>query len=47
MAKMQRTAGTMDGVSGVSEIGVRDLSYKMVFIACNVTNTDSRFGFKH
>ena len=33
MAKMQRTAGTMDGVSGLSEIGVRDLSYKMVFIA--------------
>ena len=35
----------MDGVSGLSEIGVKDLSYKMVFIACYVHSQDTRFGF--
>lgn len=46
MSKMQRNdARPMDGVSGLSEIGVRDLSYKMVFIACHVSTTDTRFGF--
>ena len=35
----------MDGVSGLKMIGVRDLSYKQVFIACSVHCGDSRFGF--
>jgi DNA replication licensing factor MCM6 len=37
LSKMQRNdARPMDGVSGLAETGVKDLSYKMVFIACNV-----------
>ena len=35
----------MDGVSGLKKIGVKDLSYRMVFIACSVHTGDSRFGF--
>ena len=30
----------------MKQVGVKDLSYKMVFIACNVHNGDSRFGFQ-
>jgi hypothetical protein len=30
---------------GFKKIGVKDLSYKMVFIASSVSNADSRFGF--
>lgn len=30
----------------MKQVGVKDLSYKMVFIACNVHNGDSRFGFE-
>jgi len=36
---------TMDGVTGLRKIGVKELSYKMVFIASSVTTGDSRFGF--
>lgn len=44
--KMKRDANkTMDGVSGLRKIGVKDLSYKMVFIASSVNTGDSRFGF--
>lgn len=44
--RMQRNdAKPMDGVAGLGETGVKDLSYKMVFIASNVSTTDSRFGF--
>jgi hypothetical protein len=44
--KMQRSdARTLDGISGLRKIGVKDLSYKMVFIASSVSNQDSRFGF--
>ena len=35
----------MDGVAGLAKIGVKDLSYKMVFIASSVHAGDSRFGF--
>lgn len=45
-ARMQRNdAKPMDGVAGLGQTGVKDLSYKMVFIASNVSTTDSRFGF--
>jgi hypothetical protein len=45
-ARMQRNdAKPMDGVAGLGETGVKDLSYKMVFIASNVNTTDSRYGF--
>ena len=43
---MQRNDNrTLDGISGLKKIGVKDLSYKMVFIASSVSNQDSRFGF--
>mgnify|MGYP000869964682 CR=1 FL=1 len=38
-------ANTLDGVTGLRKIGVKDLSYKMVFIASSVKSGDSRFGF--
>jgi len=46
MAKMARSEmKPMDGVGGLKETGIRDLSYKMVFIASFVSTSDSRFGF--
>jgi hypothetical protein len=43
---MQRSADgkTMDGVAGLAKTGVKDLSYKLVFIANSVHAHDSRFG---
>lgn len=35
----------MDGVTGMKRLGVKDLSYKLVFIANSVHAADSRFGF--
>ena len=35
----------LDGVTGLKKIGVKDLSYKMVFIASSVHSADYRFGF--
>lgn len=35
----------MDGVTGLKRLGVKDLSYKLVFIANSVHAADSRFGF--
>jgi len=37
----------MDGVGGLKEMGIRDLSYKMVFIASYVATADSRFGISN
>lgn len=46
--RMQRNdAKTMDGVAGLGETGVKDLSYKMVFVACQVNTADARFGFSN
>jgi DNA replication licensing factor MCM6 len=43
---MQRNENRpMDGVGGLKQIGVKDLNYKMVFIASSVQTGDSRFGF--
>jgi DNA replication licensing factor MCM6 len=45
-SKMKRNENrTMDGVAGLRKIGVKDLSYKMVFIASSVNTGDTRFGF--
>lgn len=45
-AKMRRNENrTMDGVTGLKLLGVRDLSYKLVFVANSVHSADSRFGF--
>jgi len=47
-AKMKRNAArTLDGVGGLRKIGVKDLSYKMVFIASSVHTGDTRFGFRN
>lgn len=47
-AKLKRNEGrTMDGVSGIKRLGVKDLSYKLVFIANSVHAADSRFGFSN
>lgn len=43
---MRRNDGrSLDAVSGLRKIGVKDLSYKLVFIACSVHAGDTRFGF--
>jgi len=48
LAKMARSElKPMDGVGGLKETGIRDLSYKMVFIASYVCTADSRFGFNN
>lgn len=45
---MQRNdARNMDGVTGMRRLGVKDLSYKLVFIANSVHAADSRFGFSN
>ncbi|XP_012536234.1 DNA replication licensing factor Mcm6 [Monomorium pharaonis] len=33
-----------EGVTGLKALGVRELTYKMAFLACSVTNTSARFG---
>ncbi|MEE6489098.1 hypothetical protein FKM82_015484 [Ascaphus truei] len=35
-----------EGVRGLRALGVRDLSYKLVFLACYVSSTNPRFGGK-
>lgn len=39
--------GGMDGVSGLKELGVRDMSYKLVFLANSVHLSDSKTGFSN
>lgn len=31
-----------EGVTGLKALGVRELTYKMAFLACSVTNTSAR-----
>jgi DNA replication licensing factor MCM6 len=48
MANMRRNDNkNMDGVTGLKRLGVKDLSYKLVFIANSVHAADSRFGFSN
>jgi len=47
-SRMQRNdnnSAAMDGFGGLSKTGVKDLSFKMVFIASAVFSQDTRFGF--
>lgn len=37
-------AAAMEGVRGLKALGVRDLNYRMAFMACSVQATSSRFG---
>ena len=47
-AKMKRNdQKPMDGVTGLKRLGVKDLNYKLVFIANSVHAADSRFGFSN
>ena len=47
-SKMQRNDGrNMDGMSGLERTGVRDLTYRMVFISDFVHGVDSRFGSRN
>lgn len=48
-SRMQRNdnaARTMDGFNGLQRTGVKDLSFKMVFMAGAVIAQDQRFGFQ-
>jgi len=45
-AKLKRNdQKPMDGVTGLKRLGVKDLNYKLVFVANSVHAADSRFGF--
>ncbi|XP_046602964.1 DNA replication licensing factor Mcm6 [Neodiprion virginianus] len=35
---------SIEGVRGLKSLGVRDLTYRMSFLACSITSTTSRFG---
>lgn len=39
----KRVDNFSDGVQGLKRIGVREMTYKMLFIACSVQQTDQRF----
>ena len=39
-----RTENVMGGVEGLKKLGVKELTYKLIFIACAVQNTDQRTG---
>lgn len=43
MNRNDQAANAMDGLSGLNRTGVKDLSFKMVFIASSVHSSDSRF----
>ena len=46
MARNDAIGKTMDGFSGLNRTGVKDLSFKMVFIASSYFPSDSRFNFR-
>ena len=39
--------GAADGVTGLKDLGVRDMSYKLVFICNSVHTSDSKTGFSN
>ncbi|CAM1301077.1 MCM6 (predicted), partial [Pycnogonum litorale] len=41
-----RGDGASDGIRGLKALGVRDLTYRMAFLACSVCPTNPRFGGK-
>ncbi|KYN10330.1 DNA replication licensing factor Mcm6 [Trachymyrmex cornetzi] len=44
MGPRTRNNEQREGVTGLKALGVRELTYKMAFLACSVTNTSARFG---
>lgn len=43
-SRQKSEAAAMEGVRGLKALGVRDLNYRMSFLACSVQVTTSRFG---
>ncbi|XP_057293363.1 zygotic DNA replication licensing factor mcm6-like [Hydractinia symbiolongicarpus] len=41
-----KAGGDIEGVRGLKSLGVRDLTYRLAFLACSVTATNPRFGGK-
>lgn len=42
-----KAGGAADGISGLKDLGVRDMSYKLVFMANSVHSSDSKTGFSN
>ena len=40
------TTGEADGIRGLKSLGVRDLTYRLAFLACSVASTNPQFGGK-
>ena len=45
MIRSDQAGRSMDGFSGLARTGVKDLSFKIVFVACSVYSSDQRFAF--
>ena len=45
--KSRRAETAGDGVTGLKQLGVRDMSYKLVFMANSVHSSDSKTGFSN
>ena len=45
MQRNDQIGTSMDGFSGLTRTGVKDLSFKMVFMASSFCTSDERFGF--
>ena len=46
MQRNEQIGASMDGFSGLQRTGVKDLSFKMVFMASSFCTSDERFGFQ-
>ncbi|VDD89778.1 unnamed protein product [Enterobius vermicularis] len=42
--RMRGSAAESEGLTGLKALGVRDLNYKLAFLACNISSHDSPFG---
>ena len=45
ITRNEQTGRTMDGFAGLHKTGVKDLSFKLVFVASSVYSSDQRFAF--
>lgn len=46
-ARHKRGDGNLEGVRGLKALGVRDLNYRVAFLACSVTPTNPKVNAKH
>lgn len=45
MKKLDKSdAGLVEGFSGLKDLGVRELTYRLCFLACSVEPIDDRMG---